>query len=220
MSESNLDENIAALEALLFIHGEALSLKKIGAVLEFDDEVLKAAVTGLWTRLEAGASGLTLISDGMMDAFFDGKGWEDKKIQLGTKPAFAKLVERFIKEQLAEELTPASIETMSVVSYLGPVSRATIEYVRGVNSSFTLRNLMLRGLIERNPDPEHASSFVYRPSFDFLKHMGVRTQEELPDYARLRELLIKLQAPAPASESESAPPQESANVSAPPIPSP
>ena len=61
----------------------------------------------------------------------------------------------FVKEELTEDLTPASLETLSIVAYLGPISRVRIEYLRGVNSSVILRSLMIRGLIERFADPEH-----------------------------------------------------------------
>ena len=72
---------------------------------------------------------------------------------------------------------------------MGPVTRAEIEFIRGVNSSFILRNLMVRGLIAKEADKERAGSFVYRATFDFLRHVGVSRAEELPEFAKYRDLI-------------------------------
>ena len=85
-------------------------------------------------------------------------------------------------------LTPASLETLAIIAYLGPCNRALIEYVRGVNSTFILRSLMIRGLVERKPDPKRMNTFLYQVSFDFLRHMGLTRQGDLPDYEKYRKL--------------------------------
>ncbi len=169
----NFEQKLAELEALLFIHGEPLAKKKAEKILELGKEDLESLVSELEKRLSAEDRGLALIRD-------------NEKIQLATKPLFAKLIEGFVKEEMSEDLTPATLEVLSIVAYLGPVSRAQIDYRRGVNSSFTLRNLMLRGLIERITDPERATSFLYRPTFEFFRHLGVNGKEELPDFEKFR----------------------------------
>jgi segregation and condensation protein B len=171
-----MDHNLAALEALLFIHGEPISRKKIQSVLEVDEEECMRLIEALKKTLESESRGLQLLTD-------------KEKVQLATKPDFNKILEAFVKEELTEELTPASLETLSIIAYLGPISRAKIEYLRGVNSSMILRSLSIRGLVERMPDPEHASSFLYKPTFDVVKHLGVQKQEDLPEFAKFRELL-------------------------------
>ena len=156
-----MDENntkIAELEALLFLHGEPLSHKKIAAVLDIDEAQCPALIDELKKGLEADDRGLHIVSD-------------REKVQLATKPAMGKLLEEFVKEELTEELTPASLESLAIIAYLGPISRAKIEYLRGVNSIVILRSLMLRGLVERLSDPEHPSGFLYRVTFDFMKHL-------------------------------------------------
>ncbi|MBI4084898.1 MAG: SMC-Scp complex subunit ScpB [Candidatus Liptonbacteria bacterium] len=172
----NIEKKLAELEALLFIHGEALSKKKAAKLLELDKENFDSLLSEMEKRLDSESRGLVIIKD-------------EEKIQLGTKPAFAKLLENFVKEELSEDLTPATLEVLSIIAYLGPVSRAEIDYRRGVNSSFTVRNLMLRGLIERFSDPERPVSFLYRPTFEFFKHIGVKNREELPDFRKLKESL-------------------------------
>lgn len=170
------DNKIAELEALLFLHGEPLAFKKIAAVLAIEEPACAELVQALDQKLQHNEDGgLHLVID-------------KEKVQLATKPAFGKLLESFVREELTEELTPASLETLAIIAYLGPISRVRIEYLRGVNSSVILRSLMLRGLIEREPDPEHASGFRYRTTFDFMKHLGLRAENELPDFEKFQKL--------------------------------
>lgn len=176
-----MDKKIASLEALLFIHGEPLTYKKISAVLGIVKEELAPIIEAYRAKLEGEERGLQLIAD-------------KEKIQLATKPEFNKILEDFMKEELTEDLTPASLEALSVIAYLGPISRAKLEYLRGVNSIVILRNLMIRGLVERIPDPEHASGFLYQPTFDLMKHLGLAKKEDLPEFEKFQELLRVFEA--------------------------
>ncbi|MEK7174471.1 MAG: SMC-Scp complex subunit ScpB [Patescibacteria group bacterium] len=174
-------KQLAALEALLFVHGEPLSFVKIAKILEVDEATVRGLAKTLEERLADEERGLMLVLGG-------------ERAQLATKPAFAKIVEGFVKAELAEELTPASLETLAIIAYFGPVTKARIDYQRGVNSAFILRNLMIRGLILRATDPAHPTSYVYRPSFLLLTHLGLARQEDLPDYENYRQLLAKFEA--------------------------
>ncbi|MGB7957938.1 MAG: SMC-Scp complex subunit ScpB [Minisyncoccia bacterium] len=172
----NLEKNIAALEALLFIHGEPVTYKKIAAVLGVEKEEAEKIAIELEKRLEDDGRGLQLVSD-------------REKVQLATKPEWNGILESFMKEELTEDLTPASLETLSIIVYLGPIARVKIEYLRGVNSSVILRSLMIRGLVERFQDSEHPVGFLYRPTFDAMKHLGIKQKEDLPDFVKFQELL-------------------------------
>ncbi len=172
----NHEEKLGALEAVLFLHGEPLTFKRLEAILELDKNEARELVAEFAKRLESAERGLTLVTDA-------------EKTQLVTKARFHKLLETFIKEQLTEDLTPASLETLAIVAYFGPISRPRIDYQRGVNSTFILRSLLLRGLVERSPDPDHSQSFLYRASFDFWRHIGVSKPEELPDFDKFKEVL-------------------------------
>jgi|SRR6266481_5185324 len=185
----NPQEKIASLEALLFIHGESLMLKKIEKILQISGEDLTELVKMLEERLADESRGLTIVI-------------HEDKIQLATKPAHKGLLEAFMKEELTEDLTPATLETLAVVAYLGPISRSKIEFVRGVNSSFTLRNLRLRGLVDRHSDPEHPNIFLYETSFDLLKHLGLSRQTELPEFSKFSKIL----EPKPETAPEAATP--------------
>ena len=185
----DLEKKLASLEALLFIHGEPLSRKKIEAVLKWNKEECDLVVQEMKKRLEEESRGCMLFSDG-------------EKIQLATKPEWNSILEGFVKEELTEDLTPASTEALAIISYLGPISRVKIEYLRGVNSSVILRSLMMRGLIERLSDPDHPSGFLYSATFDLMKHLGIQKREDLPDYGKFRELLKVFDAEARAKSDE------------------
>ncbi len=169
------NQNASALEALLFIYGEPLELKKVAQTLGLKVEEVAAAAEALRQSLKARQSGLQLMQNGT-------------QIQLTTSSLFAGLLEKVVKSELSENLTPAGLETLAIISYAAPISRAEIDYIRGVNSSFILRNLLLRGLIERSNDPQRGNAYVYGPSFDFLRYVGVSKADELPDYQKFRDL--------------------------------
>src|SRR3989344_6496611 len=128
----NLENNPkleSKLEALLFIYGEPIEVKKLAKISGLKESEVKDGLASLEKELAREERGLSLIQD---------KG----RFQLVTKPEFSKLLEDITKQEFSEELTPAALETMSIVSYAGPITRADIEYIRGVNSSFTLRALL------------------------------------------------------------------------------
>ena len=184
-----MNKLISQLEALLFIYGEPMDFKKIAQTLKVEESEIKSAADRLEESFKSDDRGLFLMRD-------------KNKIQLATKPDYAKLLEDVIKEELHENLTSAALETLSIVAYAGPMARAELEYIRGVNSSFTLRNLLIRGLIERAPDPKRGNVFLYSPSFDLLKHIGVAKSEDLPEYEKFRSLIEKLRNPAENNETQ------------------
>lgn len=167
----------ARLQAFLFHYGEPVSEEKVARALNLKKEELSAAIDALRTEFEGNPnSGLAFI----MHA---------GDLQLATKPEFADIRAHIVEEEWKTELTPAAQETLSLVAYLGPVSKVIIDYLRGVNSGFTLRNLMLRGLVERNPSKEHPHSYDYHVSFEFLRHMGLSKVEDLPEYEKYHRAL-------------------------------
>lgn len=182
MNSNTNNSKIAELEALLFIHGEPIGvdkIEKILGVIEGEGEVL---VNHLAEDLKADRRGLRLIFDG-------------EEVQMVTKSEFSKILEDFIKQELSADLTPAGLEALSIISYLGPISRSRVEYLRGVNSMFTLRSLMLRGLITRSQDPKRTNAYLYRPSFDLYKHLGIGGPKNLPEYEKFNSLVKKFEVP-------------------------
>lgn len=167
----------AVLESLLFVYGEPLTAKKIGQLLEIREDEVQTAVKLLEEKLKNDSDSGLMVSQ------------TNGQIQLTTKPEFHYLGEKIVKEEFREELTPAALETAAVLAYAGPLPRSLIDYLRGVNSNYILRNLLVRGLVSRFPDPQRPHIFLYSISFDFLKHLGVAKPEDLPDYQKYRELL-------------------------------
>lgn len=174
-----------ALEALLFIYGEPIDIKKAAKMLDVEPAAVKAAAQQLQTRLASEQSGLALLE-------------HEGALQLTTRSEFGGLLQTVLKAELHEALSSASLETLSIITYAGPVSRAEIDYIRGVNSSFTLRALLLRGLIARENDPARANAYRYSPSVELLRHLGITTAADLPEYERFRTLVTAMRAPAPA----------------------
>lgn len=176
---------VAALEALLFIYGEPLEIIKILKILkqqsaDLDEAVVKTALQTLQAQLESDERGLSLMV-------------HDRQAQLVTKPGFKGLLQEIVKEELHEALTGAALETLAIISYAGPVPRSTIDYIRGVNSTFILRNLLLRGLIDRSQDPNRANTYIYKASFEFLRYLGLSKVNDLPEYQKFREVVEKFQ---------------------------
>ncbi len=166
---------VAEIEALLFAYGEPLPLKKLKTILKIEDEELEKSITEFSALLEGDARGVYLVR-------------HHDTVQLVTTPGFAELLETLLKEEFEESLTPAALETLSIICYAQPITRSEIDYIRGVNSSFTVRSLLIRGLVERSSHPKRPHLYLYRPTLQILSHMGLKSIPELPDYARLQEL--------------------------------
>jgi segregation and condensation protein B len=158
------------LEAILFFKGESISIKKLSSILEISEEEIKEAIQNLKNNLEN--RGIVLLE-------------KENDISLGTNPEISTLIENLQKEELNKELSKSSLETLSIILYKNGVSRSEIDYIRGVNSSFILRALSVRGLIEKSLDPKDTRKIIYKPSFELLSFMGVKNVEELPDYEKV-----------------------------------
>jgi len=105
----------------------------------------------------------------------------DDKVQMVTAPESAELVKEFMKDETTGELTPASLETLTVIAYRGPINKHELELIRGVNCSLILRNLLMRGLIEEKKNADELLT-TYQVTFDFLKYLGINETSELPDF--------------------------------------
>lgn len=160
----NLESKI---EAVLFWKGEPMSRKKLGDILKVREGEINEAISNLKVSLQN--RGVALIE-------------KENEIMLGTAPELSELIENLQKEELNKDLSKATLETLSIVLYKNGASRSEIDYIRGVNSTFSLRALSVRGLVEKTPDPKDNRRFVYKPTFELLSYMGVKSVEELPEY--------------------------------------
>lgn len=166
--ELSLDNQI---EAILFWKGEPQSIKKLADNLGKKEADIKNALDILKEKIKG--RGVELI-------------FNNDEVMLGTNSHLSHIIERLIKEELVRDLGRAGLETISIIAYKGPISRAEIDYIRGVQSNFILRNLQIRGLVERINNPKDARSFLYRPTFELLQFLGVSKIEDLPEFEKVK----------------------------------
>jgi len=161
----------ASIESILFVASKPLPVKAIARAVGKREADVADAIETLKLKYNRDDSGLRILT------IEDG-------VQMGTNPAHTALVDQFVKNDAAGELTRAQLETLTVIAYRGPVTRPELEQIRGVNCAIIVRNLLIRGLIE---EEERADALhpLYRLSFDALRHLGVSSVEELPEYATL-----------------------------------
>ena len=173
----NLEQKI---EAILFWKGEPITLKKLSGILNTKEVELKEALVNL--RKSLMNRGLVLIE-------------KENEVTLGTSPEVSSLIESLTKEELERDLGKAGLETLSIILYRGPIRRADIDYIRGVNSSFILRNLLVRGLVERTTAKDEnldgleniGRGFFYKPTLKLLSFLGMSNIHEMPEYDKVRE---------------------------------
>lgn len=164
------------LESLLFIAGEPIAIKKLAKHAGALESETKEALLELAAFYET-RRGLRLLT-------------KDDAVELVTHPDNAEFVDAFVKSGMEEGLSDATSETLSIVAYKGPITRAAIDDIRGVNSQYTLRTLLVRGLVERLPHPEDARTYLYRISFDFLKKLGLGSVSDLADFETLSQATL------------------------------
>jgi len=163
----------SVLESLLFISGEPIAFVRLAKILGTDEEQVAALLQALAEKyMHDVQCGLMIIV-------------KDKKALLATKPENMIAVEALMKSSIQENLSKAALEVLSIIAYRSPISRSEIEAIRGVNCSFTLRNLLLRDLIERQDNPSDQREYVYFPTFRLLQSLGLQNAEDLPDYKTL-----------------------------------
>lgn len=153
--------------AFLFVEGGTLSRTKLAQLVGCGAGEL-APVIALATEKLA-ATGLTLVET-------------PTHVALATAPDTAPAVRDVLMKELGRDIGDAGLEVLSIVLYRGPSSRAQIDYIRGVNTSSTIRTLLSRGLIERAGNPDDGREHLYRPTPELLAHLGVTRVEDLPDY--------------------------------------
>jgi len=161
---------LTQLEALLFISPRPLSVKKLTELTGGKTEEIAIALDELAQYYDNKERGIRLQRRG-------------DEAQIVTAPVVAKLVNEFLKAEAVSELTRPQLETLTILAYRGPMTKAELEHIRGVNVSLIIRNLELRGLIEGIAATPYGPR--YQVTFDFLQHLGIASQQELPQFSEL-----------------------------------
>ncbi len=156
-----------AIQAILFYQAEPMTIARLSKLLKRNEEEVRASLVVLRESLLG--TGLSLVENG-------------NEVILGTSPDASSLIAEITKEELSKELSKSSLETLAIVLYKGPITRAEIDYIRGVNSNFILRNLQVRGLVEKVDNPQDQRSYLYKATFQLLEYMGVTRIEDLPEF--------------------------------------
>ncbi len=160
---------LSRLESVLFVASKPLTLKRLAETVGLSAEETLEHLRRLQERYRSDDSGLSLLEAG--------DEW-----QLVSLPDNRDVTERFVKDELAGELTKAQLETLTVIAYAGPISKPELEQIRGVNCALIIRNLLMRGLIKEG---DEGLLPTYTVTIDYLRHIGMESVTDLPRYEEL-----------------------------------
>lgn len=164
----SMNELKSAIEAILFASGDPVAASRIALVLEVEEELVLEAAMALSEEYEQQGRGFRLVR-------------LNDSLQMHSAAEHAQTITRTLEQRRAPKLTQASLEVLAVVAYFQPVTRAYIEQMRGVDSSYTVGVLVERGMIEPCGHLEAIGRpTLYRTTDLFLRSMGVSALEQLP----------------------------------------
>lgn len=170
------------IESFLFWKGEPQTEWEIAVALRVEPTEVASALEAL--RASLTGRGITLVM-------------HDGKVMLGTAPEMSELFEQLRKEELSKDLSKAALETLSIILYRSGATRSEINFIRGVNSGYILRNLEVRGLVERDTSKADARQNIYKPTLELLSFLGVSGTDALPDFQKVRDTLTAKLAGTP-----------------------
>ena len=176
MNETELTKSI---EALLFALNRPLSREELAGMLAVEEEEVGKGLESL--RKELSGRGIVLVDDGKM-------------VELRTGGGASELIEKVRREEFSRDIGRAGLEALAAILYRGPLSRSEVDFIRGVNSSQTLRTLLTRGLIRKVPNPRDERSFLYEPTTELYAELGLSTSSDLPEYTVVQKKLEDLEA--------------------------
>ncbi len=168
MTKMTRDQEI---EAVLFYKAVPMKKAAIAKLLGVGEEEFNTALTALKERLQGGATTLVMTDD---------------EVELVIASEFDNLIENLRKDELKRDIGKAGAETLAIVLYRSPITRAEIDRIRGVNSSYILRALETRGLVERSGKTGR-SEFI--PTTTLMRHLGIQDKTGLSDYANVMNAL-------------------------------
>ncbi len=156
----------AQVEALLFVATEAVAVPRLAEILGVEIEEMEQAL--LILSHEYASRGLRVQRKG-------------KRVQMVTAPEASQSVRKLLGLELTGKLSPAALETLAIVAYRQPVTRAQVEAIRGVSSDAVLRTLINRGLVEEIGRLDQVGRpIIFGTTFDFLQQFGITSLDQLP----------------------------------------
>lgn len=161
-------DRLSVIEAILFAAGESVPVARLSLILGADEDEVMAAAKELRERYERERRGMRILQ-------------LDDRLQMCSAPEFAPYISKALEQRKPPMLSQPALETLAVVAYFQPVTRAYVEQVRGVDSSYTVSALCERGLIEECGRLEvPGRPAVFRTTDVFLRTMGISSLKELP----------------------------------------
>ena len=156
------------IEAILFVAGEAVGIRDLARALRVEEKELKETLKKIGSEYDYEQRGF------MLKRFGD-------KVQLATRPLYSEDVLRLLQPVQQQSLSQAAMETLAVVAYKQPVTRAEVEQIRGVKCDYSLQSLMMKGLIqEAGRKDTIGRPILYATTDMFLSHFGIQGLEDLP----------------------------------------
>ena len=156
------------IEAILFVAGEAVGIRDLAKALRIGEKELKDALKTISSEYDYEQRGFLLKRFG-------------DKVQLATRPLYSEDVLRLLQPVQQQSLSQAAMETLAVVAYKQPVTRAEVEQIRGVKCDYSLQSLMMKGLIqEAGRKDTIGRPILYATTDMFLSHFGIQGLEDLP----------------------------------------
>lgn len=157
------------IKAALFLSGEPIDLDILGEIARMDDDELNVIVEDMIRDMELNESGIVLKRIG-------------NRVQLCTNPKYAEYLKLLFEPPKKDSLTQSVLETLSIIAYKQPITRAEIDEIRGVHSGYTITSLKERGLIaEIGKKDTLGRPSLYGTTDEFLRQFGIASVEELPD---------------------------------------
>jgi segregation and condensation protein B len=179
------------VEAVLFAGGDEYTVRELADMLALEPATIEEVLIELDQALAGRGTSLVRSGD---------------SVSLATSPVVAETLAQLRKEELASPLSKPSLETLAIILYKGPIAKSEIDFIRGVNSGFMLRNLMVRGLIQKIGGARGA----YQATTELLRFFGVDRAIDLPAY---QELTDELQKRASALQGDATEPGDNDLVS-------
>jgi len=176
-----------ALEAVLMVTDQPLDHLTLAQAVGHPPQQVERALTELAAEYAEQGRGFDLRSVG--------GGW-----RYYTREEFAPIIEKYVLDGQQARLTQAALETLAVVAYRQPVSRARVSAIRGVNVDGVMRTLLTRGLVEEAGHDRETGAVLYRTSAYFLERMGLGSLDELPPLAPLLPDMSELESELDATE--------------------
>ena len=156
------------IEAILFVAGDSVAVRDLAKALRISEKELDAVLNEIRDEYDYEQRGFLLKRFG-------------NNVQLATRPLYSEDVVRLLQPVQQQSLSQAAMETLAVVAYRQPVTRAEVEQIRGVKCDYSLQSLTMKGMIEEAGRKDTIGRpILYRTTDRFLSHFGIRSLEDLP----------------------------------------